>query len=77
MYAVKMEKHYVLIFWCKHNSKQRAAQIQTDLEDTPLRFLGLPIIRKWRINTFEETEYLLSPFPFIDYMQTYILPYYF
>jgi hypothetical protein len=46
MYNVKMEKHYVLIFWYKHNSKQRAAQIQTDLENTPLQLLGLPIVRK-------------------------------
>jgi hypothetical protein len=51
-----MEKLYVLIFWYKRNSKQRAFQIQTDLEYTPLRLLGLPVIRKWRINTFEETE---------------------
>jgi hypothetical protein len=51
-----MEKLYVLIFWYKRNSKQRAVQIQTDLEDTPLRLLGLPVIRKWRINTFEEIE---------------------
>lgn len=59
MYNGRVEGHYVLIFWYKHSSKQRAAQIQTDLEDTPLRLLGLPIIRKWRINIIEETEILV------------------
>ena len=58
MCNVKMEKRYILIFWYKRSSKQRAAQIQTDIKVTPLRLLGLPIIRKWRINTVEETEIL-------------------
>jgi hypothetical protein len=66
-----MENHYVSKFWFKHSSKQSAAQIQTDLKETTLRLLGLPIIGKRLINTVEETaildvtmskqQYLMSP----------------